>query len=271
MRLAAWRETGGLLGVCVAAVAPTVLAAQSESPFALFAAGFSGLAILGIFAMRREWTAVGAEPAPGVAPVLKDSLARRLMLIALINATPVAVTSTLFLFFVESRLAAPGWEGPLLLLFFLSAASSAPFWSRAAERFGAKPVLLGGMGLAILAFAGAAMLAAGDAPLFALICIASGIALGADMTLLPAIFAMRMATVAPSAGQAFGLWSFVSKFTLAFAAVSLLPLLDAAGFQTGGTNTETALATLTVLYALVPCFLKLLAIGLLAATPLKED
>ena len=91
------------------------------------------------------------------------------------------------------------------------------------------------------------------------------------MTLLPAIFARRMATVAPSAGQAFGLWSFVSKFTLAFAAVSLLPLLDAAGFQTGGANTDTALVTLTVLYALVPCFLKLLAIGLLAATPLKED
>ena len=53
-------------------------------------------------------------------PVLADPLSRRLLLIALLNASPVAVTSTLFLFFVESRLRAPGLEGPLLLLFSLA-------------------------------------------------------------------------------------------------------------------------------------------------------
>ncbi len=274
VRLATWRETGGLLGVSLAAVAPTVLAVVSGSPFALFAAGFAGLAILALYAMRAEWWRTSTAPdtaEPGVRPVLQDGVARRLLLIALINATPVAVSSTLFLFFVESRLAAPGWEGPLLLLFFLAAAVSAPFWGRMAERFGAKNVLLVGMVLAILSFGGAAFLGPGDAPLFAVICIASGAALGADMTLLPAIFARRMAVVAPRAGQAFGLWSFVSKFTLAFAAVTLLPLLDAAGFEAGGGNSDTALTTLTILYAAVPCFLKFLAIGLLAATPLTED
>jgi GPH family glycoside/pentoside/hexuronide:cation symporter len=271
VRLASWRETGALLGVCIAAVVPTVLAGVSGSPFALFAAGFAGLAILAVFAMRREWSAVSADPAPGMRPVLGDAIARRLLLIALVNATPVAVSSTLFLFFVESRLDAPGWEGPLLLLFFLAAAVSAPFWSRAAERFGAKPVLLAGMVLAILSFGGAALLGPGDAALFAVICLASGAALGADMTLLPAIFARRMAVISPDAGQAFGLWSFVSKFTLAFAAVTLLPLLDAVGFESGGANGTEALTALTVLYALVPCALKLVAVALLAATPIKEN
>ena len=269
-RLAAWRETGALLGVCVAAVAPTALAALTGSPFALFAAGFAGLGIIAVFAMRREWWAVSVAPSPGVRPVLADGIARRLLLIALVNATPVAVTSTLFLFFVESRLDAPGWEGPLLLLFFLAAALSAPGWSHAAGRFGSKIALLAGMGLAIAAFGWAATLGAGDTAAFAAICIASGAALGADMTLLPAIFARRMARVSPDAGQAFGLWSFVSKFTLAFAAVTLLPLLDAAGFQAGTGNTDDALTTLTILYALVPCALKLVAIALLAATPIEE-
>ncbi len=270
VRLAAWRETGALLGVCIAAVAPTLLVGTSGSPFALFAAGFAGLVILGTLAMRREWTAVSAAAPAGFGPVLGDSISRRLLVIALVNATPVAVTSTLFLFFVESRLAAPGWEGPLLLLFFLAAAVSAPGWTQAAERFGAKPVLIAGMILAILSFAWAATLGAGQTTAFAIICLASGAALGADMTLLPAIFARRMARVAPDAGQAFGLWSFVSKFTLAFAAVTLLPLLDAAGFQAGKANTDDALTTLTILYALVPCALKLVAIALLAATPLRE-
>ena len=271
VRLAAWRETGALLGISIAAAAPTVLAAMSGSPFALFAAGFAGLVILGMAAMWGEWRAAPGLGGPGLRPILSDGLTRRLLLIALVNATPVAVTSTLFLFFVESRLDAPGWEGPLLLLFFVSAAASAPIWGRAAERLGAKPVLLMGMGLAILSFGFAALLGAGDLAAFSVICLASGAALGADMTLLPAIFARRMAVVAPEAGQGFGLWSFVSKFTLAFAAVTLLPLLDASGFRSGGENTTTALATLTVLYALVPCILKLVAVALLAATPLKED
>lgn len=269
-RLAGWRETGALLGVCGAAIAPTLLAGASGSPFALFAAGFLGLVILGTAAMWREWRATSTAPSVGVRPVLADGLARRLLLIALLNATPVAVTSTLFLFFVESRLAAPGAEGPLLLLFFLAAALSAPVWSLAAGRFGAKSALLGGMVLAILSFGWAATLGAGDTFAFGIICVLSGAALGADMTLLPAIFARRMARIAPDAGEAFGLWSFVSKFTLAFAAVTLLPLLDAVGFQSGQANSESALATLTILYALVPCALKLVAIALLAATPIKE-
>jgi GPH family glycoside/pentoside/hexuronide:cation symporter len=271
VRLATWRETGALLGVCTAAVAPTVLVGLDAAPFTLFAAGFAGLALMSVYAMRRQWGASGVSQDSGFRQVLSDGIARRLLLIALVNGAPVAVTSTLFLFFVDSRLSAPGWEGPLLLVFFLAAAAAAPFWGRAADRFGPKPALLAGMLLSVMAFGYAAMLGTGDTLAFGLICLASGAALGADMTLLPAIFATRMAVIAPNAGQAFGLWSFVSKFTLAFAAVTLFPLLDASGFVAGGANPAAALAMLTILYAAVPCALKLVAIALLATTPLKES
>ncbi|MBT8410019.1 MAG: MFS transporter [Alphaproteobacteria bacterium] len=271
VRLATWRETGALLGICAAAVAPTVLVMLSASPFAVFGAGFAVFAGVAAWAMRQEWRTTSTAPPAGIRPILRDKISRRLLLIALLNATPVAVTSTLFLFFVESRLDAPGFEGPLLLVFFLAAAGSAPVWGWIAKRIGPKKALLAGMVLAIVSFGFAAMLGAGDWPLFAVICLASGAALGADMTLLPAIFADRMATVAPDAGQAFGLWSFVSKFTLAFAAVILLPLLEAAGFEAGASNPEEALVMLTILYALLPCALKLFAIGLLAVTSLKES
>ncbi|MEP3696909.1 MAG: MFS transporter, partial [Marinomonas sp.] len=80
------------------------------------------------------------------------------------------------------------------------------------------------------------------------------------------------AEIAPEAAEGFGLWSFVSKLSLAFAAAVLLPLLDAAGLQSGvGASPEAALATLTFFYAILPCFLKLAALALLAATPLEED
>jgi len=270
LRLAGWRESGALVGVSLAAVAPVALAAVMDAPFAGFALGFAGVGALAVLVMRREWTGGGAAPSGGWRPVLADPLARRLLLIALVNAAPVAVTSTLFLFFVESRLAAPGWEGPMLLLFFLSAAASAPVWGRLAGRFGEKRALLAGMGLAIAAFAFAATLGAGDIAAFALICAASGAAMGADLTLLPAIFARRMSMIAPQAAAGFGLWSFVSKFALAFAAVTLLPLLQAAGFA-GPSSPAPALDLLSTLYALVPCALKLIAIALLAATPVTEE
>lgn len=272
VRLAAWRETGGLLGVSVAAVAPTVLMTVTAAPFAAFALGFGVLAAVAAVAMWRDWSLPAAAETTGWREVLADAVARRLLLLALINATPVAVTSTLFLFFVESRLGLPGWEGPLLVLFFLSAAASAPGWGRAARRLGEKPALLAGMGLSILAFGFATLLGTGDGLAFAAICVASGAALGADMTLLPAIFAGRMARIAPNAGQAFGLWSFVSKFTLALAAVAVLPLLQAAGFEPGETaSPERALVLLSLLYAALPCALKLVALALLAATPLNRE
>lgn len=266
LALARWRETGALLGVCVASVAPVALGAVMGAPFAGFAVGFAVLALAAAVAMRGEWRDTGLPASAGFGTVLADPLARKLLLIALVNAAPVAVSSTLFLFYVEIALEAPGWEGPLLLLFFLSAAGAAPFWGMLAERFGGRPVLLSAMVLGILAFGGALFLGPGDALWFAVVCIASGAVLGADLTLLPAMFATRMAKISPSAAEGFGLWSFVSKFTLALAAVALLPVLEGAGLQTGSEpSPPDAVRLLVILYAGVPCALKLIAIALLAS------
>ncbi|MFW5881308.1 MAG: MFS transporter, partial [Roseicyclus sp.] len=148
LRLAGWRETGALLGVCAAAVAPTLLVGTGAE-YAWFAAGFAGLCLVAALLMRGQWGRGEAGAATGFRTILADGVTRRLLLIALLNAAPVAVSSTLFLFYVGSVLDAPGWEGPLLVLFFLAAAGSAPLWSRLAARFGERPVLLSAMALAI--------------------------------------------------------------------------------------------------------------------------
>ncbi len=271
VRLAAWRETGSLLGVCLAAVAPTLLLGLTDRPFAAFAWGFAAATLAALLLMAPEWSATERTAPMPMGRILADPPARRLLILALVNATPLAVTSTLFLFFVETRLAAPGWEGPLLLLFFLSAAAAAPLWAIAARRWGSKAALLSAMVLALITFAWAATLGAGDIAPFAAICILSGATIGADLTLLPAAFARRMAVISPIGGAGFGLWGLMNKFTLAFAAVTLLPLLESSGFTSGtGTQPAAALTTLTVLYALVPSALKLLAIALLALTRLED-
>lgn len=272
LNLARWRETGALLGVCLASVAPVALGALMGAPFTGFALGFAVLALAAVAAMWPEWRAADLPASTGFGPILRDPLARSLLLIALLNAAPVAVSSTLFLFYVEIALEAPGWEGPLLLLFFLSAALAAPIWGKLAESHGAKRMLLVAMVLGILSFGGALFLGPGDAWIFALICLASGAVLGADLTLLPAMFANRMARIAPTAAEGFGLWSFVSKFTLALAAVALLPLLEGAGLQSAGAESpQAAVDLLVLLYAGVPCVLKLFAIVLLSRLTEPEE
>jgi len=277
IHLAGWREAGSLIGVCIAATAPIAFAPLSNTPFTTFAAVFAALALAATLAMHRQWQptpAISTNPIALFRPALADPLARRLLVIALLNTAPVAIGSTTFLFYVESRLQAPGMEGPLLLLFFLAAALSTLFWTRAATRYGLKTTLMSGMALSIFAFFWATFLGPGDAAIFAVICIASGAALGADLTLLPAIFARRLSQIGEGSDTAaFALWSFVSKLSLALAAAIFLPALQASGFTSGPgiQNPQSALLALSLIYAALPCVLKLIALALLWRTAMKGD
>lgn len=237
-----------------------------------FSLGFAGCGLLAAWMMRHQWGGTAPREPSNFARIWRDDPARRLLIVAFVNAMPVAVTSTLFLFFVTHRLQADTWAGGLLLIFFLCAAGSAPVWAKAAQRFGMRQSLVCAMGLAIVVFALAAFLRGGDVAYFALVCIASGASIGADLTLLPAAFAHRLSIIAPSGGQGFGLWSLMSKLTLAAAAIAVFPILDGAGFDaTAPEQTEQALWTLTFLYAVCPLVLKLVAIGLLIKTPLQDE
>jgi GPH family glycoside/pentoside/hexuronide:cation symporter len=271
LRLARWRETGGLIGICVAAGAPALFAEFSATPFAVFAGLFAGMTCLAALLMLCEWDQDMEQRPQALSEIIRDRTARQILLIGLVNAAPVAVTSTLFLFYVESRLDASTAAGPLLLLFFLTAAVTAPGWTFLAERLGTKRVLSGAMVLAIFSLSWVLTLGQGDVVGFGFVCLLSGAVVGADMTLLPAVFAARIARIGASATEGFGLWSFVSKFSLAFAAVTLLPSLEFAGFRAGQENTAAALSMLTLIYALVPCGLKLLAIAVLQRTELQES
>ncbi|UWQ13873.1 MFS transporter [Aliiroseovarius sp. M344] len=272
MTLAAFREIGMLVGVVIAAIAPAL--------FMGLGARGQGYPAFGVFlGVAAVVVAVLSFPIWRRPPVLGDGLtfaglagagAVRLLVLALVNSLPVAVTSTLFLFFVEDRLQLPGKAGPLLILFFLCAGLSVPLWTRLSRRVGTRMTLVISMPLAILGFVGAAFLAPGNLVGFAIICVASGAALGADMVVLPAMFSVVLTKAGLSASAAFGIWSFAGKLGLALAAFAVLPLLDRSGFQPGQVNSADALNTLNMAYAVVPCILKLCAFGLVLALPTED-
>jgi len=261
-----------LAGVVIAAIAPSIFlalgaSAQGYPAFGLFLGALAAvIALVTLPIWRRPVLASDRLSLEG----LRNTNALPLLLLALINSLPVAVTSTLFLFFVEDRLALPGKAGPLLILFFLSAGLSIPLWARLSQRIGTKRCLMIAMPLAILGFIGAGFLAPGNLAGFAAICVASGAALGADMVVLPAMFSVALTRAGLNASTAFGFWSFAGKLGLALAAFLVLPLLERNGFQPGKANSATALATLTLAYAVLPCILKICAFGLVLTLP-SED
>ncbi len=263
MTLAAWREAGMLTGVILAAMMPGVLAATGAADGGYYAFGFS----LGLVAVA---AGILSRPMWQKPPILGDGIsfsglanagALRLLLLAVVNSLPVAITSTLFLFFVEDRLLLPGKAGLLLIVFFLSAGLSVPFWTRMSHGIGPRNTLLIAMPLSIIGFVGAAFLAPGSLGAFTAICIASGAALGADMVLLPAMFSIALTGAGLNASAAFGLWSFAGKLGLALAAFTVLPILEWNGFTPGQSNSTQALTALNLAYAVIPCFLKLVALG----------
>lgn len=272
LTLAGWREGGMLAGVILAAMAPAVFAGlgaagQGYPAFGVFLGLLAVVAAALSYPMWRRKAIVGqAVSLAG----LGQAGALRLLALALVNSLPVAITSTLFLFFVEDRLRLPGWAGPLLALFFLSAGVSVPLWTRVSQRIGPKATLLISMPLAIASFGWAAFLAPGDLVGFAVICVAAGAALGSDTVLLPAMFSVALTRSGLKASLAFGIWAFAGKLGLALAAFLVMPLLQWQGFVPGQVNSEDALDTLNIAYAVIPCVLKLGSLALVMTLPGKE-
>lgn len=278
-RLTAAREGFGLLGVVLAAALPTVLAEDLVAgiarlswllpPLLLLAAGVT-------FTFTRTGRGSPSPVVVAVMPyghsvslraslreVLADPAFRRLLWVFVANGIAAALPATLFLFFVADVLGSESASGALLALYFVAAAASLPLWVRLAGRFGRGRAWGLAMLCAVLAFAGAGLLGPGDLWPFALICLASGMALGGDLT-LPAAMAADMGERLGRAGACFGVWNFVAKLNLALAAGLSLPLLDLLGYQPGAEQGGgQGLSSLVFAYALLPLGFKLLAAGLL--------
>lgn len=272
-RLTAAREGFGLLGVLAAAALPAFLASEMGDGLArlawlfvplLLSAALILLAGIGAAQQRPSDPTVSKEPGSLSLPsalrmALSDPAYRRLLVIFVANGIAAALPATLVLFFVADVLNASAYSGAFLALYFAAGVAGLPFWLRLAARFGRVRAWLAGMVLAAAAFVWAFALGPGDLVSFALVCLATGLALGADIV-FPAAMAADLGEAQGRPGAFFGLWNLVAKLNLALAAGIALPLLGYFGYQPGIVGGEAALSAI---YALLPLAFKLLAAGLL--------
>jgi Na+/melibiose symporter-like transporter len=272
-RLVASREGFGLLGVVLAAALPGLLSSDLAQGLSWLAWGFLPLLFL-----LATMTLLASPPSQPRLPAnvqwqlalrqaLQDRRFRYLLTVFVLNGIAAALPATLVLFFIADVLQAESWSGAFLSIYFVSGVAFLPLWVSLARRFGRVPVWVAAMLLAVISFVWAWGLGVGDVWPFAVVCLLSGAALGADLT-LPAALLAEITEGGDSASQRqaqaggyFGWWNLVAKLNLALAAGLALPLLDLAGYRPGAVNADAVVA-LSAVYCLLPLLFKAVAITL---------
>jgi len=268
-RITATREGLALVGVVIASVAPALIGGDGGEAVGLprFAFGYA------LFLLLCAAITLGAAPAvkrsrdprgfrfANMAAPLKDPAFRRLLSAFMLNGIASAIPATLVLFYIADVLQAEARQGLFLGLYFVAGAAGMPLWVKLSARIGKVRAWGVAMVVAIAAFVWAAFLGAGDADAFTIICVLSGLALGADLALPPSLLADVIVRTGSmhATGTYFGLWTLATKLNLALAAGIALPLLAYLGY-TPAARDPAALHALTLVYAAAPCVLKLGAV-----------
>lgn len=270
-RIAGAREAFGLIGLVVAVSLPTLFSklAKPDTIFMWYAILLAALMLAGTigFSKLPPTNKAPRQSSPSLITGLRTLPAETMRLLGVYALSMLAssVPAVLVIFYVRDLLGAEHLTGLFLLLYFLSGAIAMPLWRRMSTRLGKCEAWALSNILAVAGFIGAFFLGDRDIWAYAAVCIVSGLALGADLTLPPSILADQIHARAKLAFSAthYALLALVAKASLALASAIALPALDIAGFKPRSANSADALMALSISYALIPCALKLAATGLL--------
>lgn len=282
-RIAAARETVVVLGTVIATATPALatVGGVPDNGLALtMLAGFVALllpatAIAAVLLVPEppEFSRARLDWRAGLAGLRANRPFLRLFAAFVLNGFANGLPATLFLFFVSERLEAPDKAGILLLAYFACGLLGVPLWLAVARRFGKHRTWCGAMIANTAVFATVPLLGAGDWPAFLAVCLATGVALGADLVLPSSIQADVIDVDTAASGEQrtgtyVAIWGLGTKLALAVAVGVAFPVLDWAGFRTdGGPQGDAGLTALVVLYAGLPIVLKLSAVALMWSFP----
>ena len=211
------------------------------------------------------------------AAILANRPFLRLVIAFLINGFANGLPATLFVFFVSERLQSPEAVGPLLVLYFVCGIAGVPFWFWLGRFMPKHRVWCYGMALAMAAFAFAPFLGPGEVTAFAIVCVLTGLALGADVV-MPASLQADVIDVDTAqsgderAGLYLALWGLATKLSLAAAVGVAFPALAFFGFDPAQKIiTPTGLDALAFLYAGLPVIVKAFAIAAMWRFPIDRE
>lgn len=270
-RITASREAIGLIGLLFAAVTPPVLMQVVGATEAFHWLSLVYLPLLcGTLWLLVRWMQNAPLDVPANQgqreswlPLLKNRWRALFFGLVFLNTFASAVPAVLVLFFIRDRLDAEAYTGLFLLIYFLAGALSMPLWTTAARKFGKLRAWQFSLAAAIFTFCWAALLQQGDLVAYGVVCAFSGLALGADLALPPALLADHIEADGrqQEASKLFSVMAFQSKAALAVATGLALPLLGLFGYHPNVDMTPQLNFMLSVTYAGLPCIFKLAALG----------
>ncbi|HUN00881.1 MAG TPA: MFS transporter [Halothiobacillus sp.] len=270
-RLSATREGAGLLGVILAAALPLILG--SSEPSALLSAVFwvvalslpLALILLFLTVPESQYRRPPIALTSGLPLLWANKPLRTLLLSFFLNNLANGIPAALFILFITDRLGAAASLGTLMLLYFGAGILALPFWTYIAHHIGKRRAWGFSVALAAISFAFVPFLHPGDTLLFGIICVITGLSLGADMA-LPAAIQGDLASRDANAGGGdrtglfFGLFGLTTKLALAIAVGLGFGLLSAAGYPAGhAPNSPHDTLVLGWIYGGLPVLFKLLA------------
>ncbi len=257
----AWREGMGLFGVVIASLIPSLILLGSPEQiigrltiYALSFAALLGIGIAALLTLAPKWQHHRDDTNVSLKTALANPQFRRLLPIYFLNSLSVSIPATLAIFFINDRISAPQLTGYFLASYFLAGAAGLPVWIILAKRIGTVKAWKLGMSLAIIGFLSAVFLGAGDTVAYFFVCIASGLALGADLALPPVLLA-EIIPENQAPASFYGVWTLLGKLALAISGLTL-PILSFFAYRPGEANHS---GSLLILYAALPCILKLFA------------
>lgn len=289
-RITAFREGYILAGTVVAASLPAVLTAMGNPDVRDHASALATvLMVLLPIGLVFAFLLVPDEAPTKVVPVkfwkgLKfiagNKPFRRILPAYFLSSVANGLPASLFILFATHVLERPDSYGPLLLVYFLSSFASIPLWFTLSKRLGKHRAWCVAMTITCAAFVAVPFFVGpGDFTLFLIITVITGFGAGADLSLPAATFADvvdydRLESGDRRAGVFFAAWGFFTKLALALAVGIAFPLLSLAGFDAQaapGENSAQSVLALALLYAALPCLLKMGAVSLMWGFPLDRE
>ena len=192
----------------------------------------------------------------------------------LLNSLANGIPTVLFILFMKHVIDASTPErGLLTFIYFFAGIIGIPFWLWLSKRISKHRAWSVAMVAACLAFLFVPLLGAGDIVIFGIICVITGLSLGADLSLPPAIQAdvieyEYFRSGRECSGTLFAIWSLITKLALAISVVIAFPTIEFLGFSPNLPKEENNLFILTMMYAVVPIAFKIGAILLVWWYPL---
>jgi len=282
-RITGTREAFVILGTLVAVSIPAAFAGDLSTSMRVLGIStvmtlFVSLIVLGVFVPDPPQAGRAViDWRDGVRTIVADKAFRRLLGAYLLNGCANGLPATLFILFVGHRLGMPDVAGPLLLAYFLCGFLGMPIWLALSRKTDKRSAWSVAMLLASVSFIFVPFLGSGDFVFFVVICVVSGLCLGADLMLPPSMQADIVEADARRngerrAGTYFGFWNIATKLALALAVGLAFPVLEWSGFDADlKAQSDQALLTLGLLYGGLPVLLKLSAVALVLSHRLPGE